>query len=76
MPRAPGRIDGGGEPVLAGRLVAALAAAAKDDVVADSLTHPFHTYPARMHPATARALVELFCDRAPDGAVVVDPFAA
>jgi hypothetical protein len=75
MPRTPGRIDGGGEPVLAGRLVAALAAANTDREIADSVTHPFHTYPARMHPATARALVELFCDRAPAGAVVVDPFA-
>jgi ketosteroid isomerase-like protein len=75
MPRTPGRIDGGGEPVLAGRLVAALAAANTDREIAESVTHPFHTYPARMHPATARALVELFCDRAPAGAVVVDPFA-
>jgi hypothetical protein len=75
MPRAPGRIDGGGEPVLAGRLVAALEAARADNVVAESLTHPFHAYPARMHPATARALVELFCDRAPADALVVDPFA-
>lgn len=74
MARAPGRIDGGGEPVLAGRLCAALAAAGADDVVADSMTHPFHTYPARMHPATTRALVELFCDRAPADALVVDPF--
>jgi hypothetical protein len=75
MPRTPGRIDGGGEPVLAGRLVAALTEASRDKLVAESLTHPFHTYPARMHPATARSLVELFCNRAPADAIVVDPFA-
>ena len=75
MPRAPGRIERGGEPELADRLVEALLVAGRDREVAESLTHPFHTYPARMHPATARALVELFCDRAPPGAVVVDPFA-
>ena len=74
MQRAPGKITSGGEPLLAERLERALAVAARDRVVVDSLTHPFHTYPARMHPATARALVELFCDRAPDNAVVVDPF--
>jgi hypothetical protein len=75
MPRTPGKVERGGEPVLAERLVEALLAAGRDRVVAESLTHPFHTYPARMHPATARALVELFCDHAPRGAVVVDPFA-
>jgi hypothetical protein len=74
MPREPGRITSGGEPVLAERLSRALSAANHDRVIADSLTHPFHTYPARMHPATAHALVELFCDQAPRGAIVVDPF--
>jgi hypothetical protein len=75
MPRTPGKIERGGEPVLADRLAEALLAAGRDREVAESLTHPFHTYPARMHPATARALVELFCDHAPPDAVVVDPFA-
>ena len=33
--------------------------------------HGFHTYPARMHPQTARRLVEAF---APAGGTVLDPF--
>ncbi|HEX8790808.1 MAG TPA: DNA methyltransferase [Polyangiaceae bacterium] len=33
--------------------------------------HGFHTYPARMHPATAARLVRAFSD---DGATVLDPF--
>jgi hypothetical protein len=33
--------------------------------------HGFHTYPARMHPATAAGLVRVV---APDGARVLDPF--
>lgn len=34
--------------------------------------HGFHSYPARMHPHTARSLVESFSKR---GGVVLDPFA-
>src|SRR5689334_16939090 len=59
MPRAPGRIATGGERALADGLAAALRAPAVDHEVAESLTHPFHSYPARLHPATARVLVEL-----------------
>lgn len=33
--------------------------------------HGFHTYPARMHPTTARRLVESF---SPPGGTVLDPF--
>ncbi|HTQ43794.1 MAG TPA: DNA methyltransferase [Polyangiaceae bacterium] len=33
--------------------------------------HGFHTYPARMHPATAARLVRAFSD---EGATVLDPF--
>ena len=33
--------------------------------------HGFHTYPARMHPITARRLVEAF---SPSGGAVLDPF--
>lgn len=73
MPRAPGFIDAGGDPRLATLLAQALRDAGEDDVVADSLTHPVHTYPARMHPATARRLVEVVMGDAGDG-LLVDPF--
>jgi hypothetical protein len=73
MPRAPGRIDAGGDPRLAAMLAQALRDAGEDQVVADSVTHPVHTYPARMHPATARRLVELVMADAGEG-LLVDPF--
>jgi SAM-dependent methyltransferase len=52
-------------------LVAALRAPSVDRDIAESLTHPFHSYPARMHPATARILVDALADRR---GPVVDPF--
>ncbi|HEY6176673.1 MAG TPA: hypothetical protein VIX73_19590, partial [Kofleriaceae bacterium] len=73
MPRAPGRIAADGVAASADALVAALRAAQRDHDVAESLTHPFHGYPARLHPATARVLVELVGAGA-GGAPVVDPF--
>lgn len=51
----------------------ALRAVHDDDESADSLTHPFHSYPARLHPATARVLVELVGEGAGDRPIV-DPF--
>ncbi|MEZ4401388.1 MAG: DNA methyltransferase [Kofleriaceae bacterium] len=72
--RAPGRIDTGGDRAISAALAEAFLAAASDDVVAESLTHPVHSYPARLHPATARALVELIGDRVPTGAALLDPF--
>jgi hypothetical protein len=74
MPRAPGRIFADGDPAFADALVEALRAPAIDHDIAESLTHPFHTYPARMHPATARVLVEIVGNRAGQGATIVDPF--
>ncbi|HEX3761720.1 MAG TPA: hypothetical protein VHW23_23640, partial [Kofleriaceae bacterium] len=78
MPRAPGRIVADGVPASAEALVAALRAPHVDHDVAESLTHPFHGYPARLHPATARVLVELVAHGAGRGALpgapVVDPF--
>ena len=74
MPRAPGRIVADGDRALAEVLVAALRAPATDHEVAESLTHPFHSYPARLHPATARMLVELIAERSRPSALVVDPF--
>jgi hypothetical protein len=45
--------------------------ATPDDDVDRTHVHGFHTYPARMHPATAGALVRIV---APAGASVFDPF--
>lgn len=73
MPRAPGRIAADGAPASAEALVAALRAPQRDHEVGESLTHPFHGYPARLHPATARVLVELVGQGA-GGAPLVDPF--
>jgi hypothetical protein len=72
MPRAPGRIIADGVRASAEALVAALRAPHQDHDIAESLTHPFHSYPARLHPATARVLVELI--GAGRGAPIVDPF--
>ena len=74
MPRAPGRIFADGVHGSAEALVAALRAPHIDHDVAESLTHPFHSYPARLHPATARLLVELVTAGAPHDAPIVDPF--
>jgi hypothetical protein len=45
--------------------------AADDEDAARAHVHGFHAYPARMHPATARRLVE---GLAPGGGTVLDPF--
>src|SRR5688572_5041948 len=75
MPRAPGRLVTGGDPAAAEALAAALRAPGVDHEIAESLTHPFHSYPARLHPATARVLVELVGGRgAGRGRTIVDPF--
>jgi hypothetical protein len=52
----------------------ALVSAQHDEVTAESLTHPVHPYPARLHPATAARLVAIVMDGAPRGAGVLDPF--
>jgi hypothetical protein len=74
MPRAPGRIAADGVPAIADALVEALRAPRVDREIAESLTHPFHSYPARLHPATARLLIEVIAHGAPAGAPIVDPF--
>ena len=74
MPRAPGRIFADGPRDLAEALVAALRAPAEHHDVAETLTHGFHSYPARLHPATARVLAELIAGHAKANAVIVDPF--
>ncbi len=73
MPRAPGRVFADGYRASAEALVEALRAPQVDHDIADTLTHPFHSYPARLHPATARILVELVGVDAGD-APIVDPF--
>jgi hypothetical protein len=57
-----------GEPNAAGWLRAALEAQTGD---ASELTHGFHSYPARMHPAVARTCIAAFSE---PGARVLDPF--
>jgi hypothetical protein len=74
MPRTAGRIHRDGLTSTATALVAALEAAQKDRETADTLTHPFHTYPARLHPATAKILVELLGEGATRTQPIVDPF--
>ncbi len=74
MPRAPGRIRADGNENYAEQLVAALRAPNQDYETAESLTHPFHSYPARLHPATARILVELVAENAPRSQPILDPF--
>ena len=74
MPRTPGRISADGDRSLADGLVAALRAAQEDDEIAESLTHPFHSYPAKLHPATARILADIVGRTARRPQPIVDPF--
>ncbi len=74
MPRTPGRIFADGHRDFVDGLVAALRAPQDDDETADSLTHPFHTYPARLHPATARILVDIVGSTMKRPDALVDPF--
>lgn len=74
MPRSPGKVIADGPRELAEPLVDALKAAVEHHDVAETLTHPFHSYPARLHPATARGLAELLAGRAPRDSLMVDPF--
>ena len=64
-----GPIRAAGDRAAAAVLRRALAAAEGADP--DTLTHGFHAYPARMHPAIARTLVR---ELAGEGDVVIDPF--
>ena len=73
--RSGGRIERGGDRELAELAAEALRAPAREREVADSLTHPFHTYPARMDPASAKVLVEgLAGGGGGRRATVLDPF--
>jgi hypothetical protein len=69
-----GKIETEGDRADADRLAHALAVEPATDDEADparSHVHGFHTYPARMHPATAARLVAAF---SPAGGKVLDPF--
>jgi len=74
MPRTQGRIHRDGLTSTATVLVSALEAAQKDNETAETLTHPFHSYPARLHPATAKVLVEFVAEGAGRTQPLVDPF--
>jgi DNA modification methylase len=60
-----------GEPAVADALAGAWHAARNEGDA--TLTHGFHTWPARMHPAMARELVRL-TTRGERGRTVLDPF--
>ncbi len=73
--RTAKQIQTGGIKDLGEALGSALRGAHSDELVKDSVTHPLHTYPARMHPATARALVTLcFETQQATPKLVLDPF--
>lgn len=65
-----GALRHGGDEDAAARLRRAFEIAAVEEP--DRLSHAFHSYPARMHPAIARIILEDFAD---EGELVVDPFA-
>ncbi len=67
--RTGGRIDTAGDPRLAAGLARALGVGADQG---RDYTHGFHTYPARMHPLTARRALALIEPR--PRATVLDPF--
>ncbi|WP_152629989.1 hypothetical protein [Haliangium ochraceum] len=65
--REHGRVQRSGDPEWSEVLARALTAPQRDSngSVAESLTHALHTYPARLHPATARQLVSKLLPAAP-----------
>ncbi len=67
--RAGGRIRTGGEPDAAAALERALSAPASAPDITDPL-HTLHSWPARMHPATAKQLLAVVGGDGP----IADPF--
>ena len=65
-----GAVETAGDPALAARLVDALTLRPGERDA--TLTHPFHAYPARLHPEVARALVAALAPAR--GQTVLDPF--
>ncbi len=64
-----GAVETAGDEALAQRLVAALTVRPGERDA--TLTHPFHAYPARLHPEVTRALLAAL---APAPCTVLDPF--
>lgn len=64
-----GPVESAGDPALARPMAAAFAVRAGERDA--TLTHPFHAYPARLHPEVARRLVAEVPARAP--ATLLDP---
>ncbi len=73
--RQGGRVLSGGDRSVARRLERALKSPAREREIHESATHPVHTYAARLHPATARDLVELLLEPvSSETPSVLDPF--
>jgi SAM-dependent methyltransferase len=68
----PARIDRHGDPKVAAQLSRALDVVMAGEEHKARYTHGFHSYPARMHPLTARRVLSILA--LPKGALVVDPF--
>lgn len=64
-----GSVETAGDAAFAKRLAEAITVEAGERDA--TLTHPFHAYPARLHPDVARALIATI---APAGSTVLDPF--
>jgi hypothetical protein len=72
-----GEVASRGDPAFTFLLAAALEAVTSQADLRDSLTHGFHSYPARMHPAVARVVLEQMWTVSGDRAAVptvLDPF--
>ncbi len=65
-----GAVEAVGDEALAAKLTAALTIRPGERDA--TLTHPFHAYPARLHPAVARSLLGALS--LPPGATLLDPF--
>lgn len=65
-----GRVETAGDATLGAALTEALTVRPGERDA--TLTHPFHAYPARLHPEVARRLVAALCPS--PGARVLDPF--
>lgn len=65
-----GAVEAVGDEALCARLTEALTVRPGERDA--TLTHPFHAYPARLHPAVARSLLSALS--LPAGATLLDPF--
>ncbi|MEE2828876.1 MAG: DNA methyltransferase [Myxococcota bacterium] len=65
-----GREELRGDEVLAGRLAAAFRVPSRDEGLPVEGVHGIHPYPARLHPAWVRGILEMV----PPDALILDPF--